>query len=236
MPTQINFPSGQVPAWSISTLQKYMECPLRIYYEKIEKIQSEQGEAAKRGENIHKQIEDYLNGLTERPDCLYRMADQFDKLFEDCQAAAKRGADVSHEGEWAFRADWTRTEWFSEDVWARFKMDSTIIEGNKATVIDYKTGKRYPVQHTLQMIYYAIALLLSNPDLEEVTTELWYVDKKTENLVRKKYTRGQAMVFYSQMMENALKMTSEQIFHPNPSKFTCRFCPFKTGPCTVGVI
>ena len=52
---QTKFELGPVRAWSFSSLQVFEECPYRTYISRVKKIREPQGEAAARGERIHKQ-------------------------------------------------------------------------------------------------------------------------------------------------------------------------------------
>lgn len=228
----IEYPIGQIPAWSVSTLQKFLECEYRMYWEKVQRIPTPDSPAAARGTAIHQEAEDFLNGVhAELPESLGLMKDEFSELLE--YHHENSGAP---EQEWAFTREWERTEWFGPDAWARFKLDYVGEVGDHGRVIDFKTGRRYPTKHAMQMIYYAIAFLIAKPEIQKVDTELWYLDHKPSGaLVKKTYSRGQAMQFYPSMQKRAVEMTRERRFKPQPSQSACRFCPFNGNQCKFGV-
>lgn len=217
---------GHVKAWSISTLSKYQECPLKIYFEKIQKIPQPDSPALARGNKVHEEAELFVKGeLEEMPESLLLYEEGFnDLLVVDADV-------VSIEDDWAFKADWSRCEWLDPEAWARFKFDYFNMKDNEGRVIDYKTGKRYPVKHVIQMLYYSIVLFVHYQDMTHITTELWYLDDDKAGPAVKRYSRAQAMLHYKSMMENALKMTTPQFFVPTPSGKACRFCPYKRNPC-----
>ena len=217
---------GLVPAWSYSTLKTFEECPYRIYISKVRKVREPSGPAAERGSKIHQEAEDFVNGkLTEFPGSLVKFEDEFHqlkKLYIDGQ--------VELEGEWAFTVDWGQTKWMSTDCWARVKLDAYIQEDQtSARVIDYKTGKKIgnEIPPSQQCLLYALAAFMRSPELEYVSSELWYLDHGETTTVP--YTREEALMFLPGIHERAIKMTTCDDFAPNPSKNNCKWCSYKKG-------
>ena len=85
---------GLVPAWSISTLDKFETCAYQVYIAKVKKIPEPQGDAAARGETIHKAAENFVNGTT--PDLIPELK-KYEALFDELKAAFTRG-EVEQEG------------------------------------------------------------------------------------------------------------------------------------------
>mgnify|MGYP000193276832 CR=1 FL=1 len=219
---------GLVPAWSISTLDKFETCAYQVYIAKVKKIPEPQGDAAARGETIHKAAENFVNGTT--PDLIPELK-KYEALFDELKAAFTRG-EVEQEGEWGFTLDWVPTGWMAPDVWARIKLDAFVrTSPTTARVIDFKTGKKFgnEVKHTQQGLLYAIGSFMRNPELEFIDVEFWYTDQKLEDKTKKSYTREQALMFLPSFHNRGVRMTTEKNFDPNPSKTNCMWCSFKNG-------
>jgi hypothetical protein len=97
-------------------------------------------------------------------------------------------------------------------------------------VIDYKTGKKFgnEIKHKEQLNLYALAVAIRNPDVQELTTENWYLDQKDgENLTSTDCTRQQAMMKYLKYFDRqAQEMTTATKFPTKANKFSCQWCPY----------
>lgn len=233
---QTKFELGPVRAWSFSSLQVFEECPYRTYISRVKKIREPQGEAAARGERIHKQAEDFTQGVVDEfpKDKWHR----FESELYELKALYDAGK-AEFEGEWGFTKDWEPCGWMAPETWARIKLDAYVQETEtSARVIDYKSGKRRgnEIKHNQQCLLYAIAAFVRNPNLQFVTAELWYVDLGETS--KKSYTREQALSFLPGFHKRAVAQTTEVNFDPTPSKHACRWCSYKDGEypeCKYGV-
>jgi hypothetical protein len=190
-----------------------------------------------RGTRIHLAAEMYVKGGVELIPELRHFEPELNKLRELHQAG-----QVSLEGEWAFTREWRPTAWMSSDAWCRVKCDAVVfLSTSKAVVIDYKSGKRWgnEIKHHEQMQMYQLSAFLRYPKLREITVELWYTD--IDELHDKTYTRTQGLKFVENYERRGAAFTSWEEFPANPSRFTCKYCPYKptelggTGHCAVGV-
>jgi hypothetical protein len=223
--------SGLVKSWSYSALRDFEECQHRVFLGRVKKIKVESGAAADRGTEIHSQAESFINGSLEvLPEVLSTFAPELTQLREQFPAG-----NIELEGEWGFDADWQPTGWFEDNVWGRMKLDVFVKEQtSSARIIDFKTGKRFgnELKHAGQAQQYAIGAFMRYPELEFINVQFWYTDLKTDNIFSKNYTRQSALMFMPKLVERAAKLTTAQEFRPAPSKYTCRFCPFKdNGAC-----
>ena len=221
-PTQL----GLIPAWSHSTLKTFETCAYKSYIAKVKRVHEDYGPAAKRGLDIHKLAEDYVQGkLTNLPEELEKFKKEFEKIRENFLEGK-----VEVEGDWGFTIDWEPCEWMAPDVWARVKLDVIVQETEtSARVIDHKTGRMFgnEISHAHQALTYAIASFFRFPQLEHVQTELWYLDHG--EITSQAYTRDEAMVFMPTLHKRALVMTTATQFPPNPSKNSCRWCSYGKG-------
>lgn len=231
-----------IKAWSHSRLSNFESCKFRAKLLYVDKLEEPRGElkpgqteyANDRGTRIHEAAELYVRGGVELIDELKDFREEFTELRK-LFAQGK----VSLEGDWAMDDAWRPTAWKSSDTWGRLKLDALVLlNPQHAVVIDYKSGRRSgnELKHAEQTQLYTVATLTRYPDVERITTELWYTDQN--DLARVEYTRDQGMRFLKKWNERGLALTTCDTFPPNPNRYSCRFCHFGPkdgGPCTVGV-
>jgi len=220
MPTP---PPPKILAWSYSRLADYESCPAKARYKHVDKLKEPSNEAMERGGRIHALAENFVRRReTEVPDELKTFAEEFKHLTTLKVAEA--------ELEIALRADWSVTTWFSRDAWLRIKVDAFVMDGDKARVIDYKTGKRRE-EHAEQLELYAMGIFLTRSAIDRVGVELWYLDTGEHTVAS--FDREQLTGLMAKWQGKASPMLSDTIFAPNPGP-ACRWCFFKkenNGPC-----
>lgn len=229
-------------AWSYTRLSTFESCKLRAKLAYIDKIPEPERplppgkteHANDRGSRIHDAAEKYVKGGIELIQELEKFKHEFVKLRE-MYAEGK----ATTEGDWAFNREWQPVAWMSSDVWARIKCDAVVhTSPTTAVIIDYKSGRRFgnEIKHAEQMQLYVIAALIKYPDLQEVTTELWYIDQ--DEMASMTFTREQGLRFVANYERRGDLMTACEDFPPSPNLFSCKYCPFGpkgTGHCTKGI-
>lgn len=233
-PQNNTFEAAPIKSASYSRLIEFEQCAFRAKLKHVDRIPEEKSEAADRGTMIHQMAEDYVCGkLDKLPSELRKFSDEFVAL----RARYDEGK-VSLEGDWGFDKNWQPVSW--KEAWMRIKLDARVhTTPKKAVVIDYKTGKRFgnEVKHGEQVVMYGIAELLREPDIEQVTVELWYLD--IDDMAQTVFTREQLFRHLPQFEKRLLKMTSATQFPPNPNVFSCKWCPYgpnKGKQCEYGVV
>ena len=223
--------SDTIKAWSYSRLKVFEECPYRAYLAYIEKRpepETVDRSAADRGTAIHTQIENYIRGSSDELTSPATKAKDYIDMLRDRHNAGTAFV----EGDWGFTIDWEPCDFFGETVWCRMKLDVLdLTDTSHAIAIDWKSGKKFgnEVAHAQQGQQYAIGTLMKHPELNEVTTEFWYLDQKDCGPpTRRHYTREKAMALFSSIQKRALAMTTATTFPAKPNKINCRFCPY--GP------
>lgn len=218
--------------WSYTKLIDFEQCPYRVKLKHIDKVPEERAQAAERGTEIHQKAEDFVRGkLKDFPHELHHFSNEFSRLREDFKAGY-----VSLEGEWGFDKDWMPCDY--RTAWLRIKGDVVLTRPGLALVIDHKTGQKFgnEIKHGEQVQLYAIATFIRNPNIDEITVELWYLDK--DDITTKKYTRAEALRYVQPFTKRANKLLSCTDFQPNPNIFSCKWCPFgpnKGNQCKYGV-
>ena len=96
----------------------------------------------------------------------------------------------------------------------------------EARVIDFKTGRYEGNQetHREQCELYGAIALKRYPELESITTEMWYLDHgKIDRYI---YTPESIKIKQERLNLRAIAMTTAEEFPANPSKFKCKWCYF----------
>lgn len=229
--------SSRIKAWSMSRLDVFEGCPYRAKLAYVDRIpepdrvppEGKDEHPLDRGVRVHDAAEAFVTRDVNLIEELEAFNDDF--LSAKAQYVERPGSCVVEE-EWAFDADWRKTGWNSDTAWGRLKLDLGLRseDGKSMRVIDYKTGKKYPAKHVQQGQLYALVSFLRHPELEEVTTEFWYLDQpcKTpdKNKLVNKYSRMKAMILKDSFDQRAKAMTEATSFPPKTSSFTCRWCPY----------
>ncbi len=219
-----------ITAWSFSRWNTYEGCPLKAKFLYIDKLKEPDNAAQARGSAIHKVAEDYVRGSIPAavPADLKGFSDEFKKL---------RKLKAQPELQWAFRADWTPTDWFAKDAWCRIKLDALASVKGKVILIDYKTGRWYP-EHEDQLSLYALGGFCSLPLTQEIEAQDWYLDEKKlkageERIIGADFHRSDMEALKKDWARRTKLMLTDQNFKPKPGD-GCRFCHFRksnNGPC-----
>lgn len=231
-----------ITAWSFSRLGVFEKCKYWAKLAYIDKIPEPPRplppgmteHANDRGSRVHEAAELYVRNDTELIPELYGFKEEFNCLKEYYKLGL-----VSLEGEWAVDSDWMPVTWNSLTTWARIKLDVLVhTSPNRGVVIDYKTGKLLgkEIQHMEQGQLYQLAAFMRYPKLEVIDVEFWYTDQ--DQITRVTYTKDQGLKFLKPFSERGQRVVTEKEFKPNPSLYSCKYCPYGpdgTGHCKVGI-
>ena len=226
-----------ITAWSMSRADTFENCPKRAKLQYLDKIpEPERGPPPKgmkewandRGSRVHDAAEAYITG---QRDDLVAECEAFKAEFEHVRALREANeANVVTEQGWGFTKDWEPCDWEDYDnIWARFIVDLLVFRNPyEAVVIDHKTGKRQwnEIKHGKQVQAYQLATFIRYPQLETITTELWYLDQN--ELFQQRFTRDQGMRFFKHFNDKGVAITTATEFPAQPGR-ACFFCPYKTG-------
>ena len=211
--------------WSYSRLSCYEKCPKQAEFKFIKKIKEPGSPAMDRGKDIHKLCEDYIRGsIVDIPKQIQDFEDAFNLLKE-----MYLYGHVLCESDWAIDKEWNKTGWFEDDTWGRAKVDAFVYEegeSKEARVIDFKTGRYEGNQesHREQCELYGAVALSRYPELEKITTEMWYLDHgKIDRYI---YTPKTIEVKQKRIHARAIAMTTAEEFPAKPSTFSCKWCYF----------
>jgi RecB family exonuclease len=214
----------RITAWSWSRAKTYSQCPFKLKCSAIDRIKEPESEAQLEGKRVHKLAEDFLLGRIEFPKELAFFKDDYEAL-RNC------GEDLKVEYPITFREDLSETTWFAKDAWLRVRFDAFVWnDDGTAVVIDLKTGK-VRKEDLEQCELFALAVFLRYPEIEEVTSELWYtINGSAPSAVHSRKDLG---ILKAKWFGKAERMMADTEFLPTPNNL-CGWCFFRKsngGPC-----
>jgi hypothetical protein len=221
-----------IHAWSWSRLEVYETCAFRAYLQYVEKIptpplvppEGKEEHPLTRGLRIHQAAEDFVTRdilLIEELQCFQ---DQFEIQRTQYR---KNPAACIVEAEWGIDQDWKPTGWRNKNTWGRMKLDYGYVADSVMTIVDYKSGKKYPAKHVQQGQLYALGGRAYFPEVELFNVEFWYPDQ--DEVLQHTYSAIQVDVLRDSFDRRAKALTLATEFKPKPSSWACRFCPYGEG-------
>ena len=209
-------------AWSYSSIKTFEQCPKKYFHLKVAKdVKDEPGEAADYGTAVHLAAEEFVRDGKPIPEKFAFMRPIVEPL------AAKRG-DKHCEMRLGVAKTDTGFEpcgFFDKNVWYRGIVDLLIIDGDRAWMIDYKTGKNAKYADMKQLDLMAGALFIKFPELRTIKSGLAYV---VSNEFPKKTHVREEMHTYLSVFDNELDRLDAAmengVFNPKSGPL-CGWCP-----------
>lgn len=156
--------------YSYSSLTSFEMCPRKHLGERITKEFARPfNQASATGDSIHKQAELYALKGTDF-DNPYKK--QIITIVDELKAM---GGEFFAERELCVTVDKEVCGWWADNGHARAKIDLLHVEGNVATIIDWKTGK--PDPYSTQLKQNALLVMLHYPEVEIVHTRYEWLAK-----------------------------------------------------------
>ena len=205
--------------WSYSGISLFKQCPQKYYRMKIVKdIVEPQHDHLTYGLEVHKVAEDYIRDGTPIPAKYGFIQEQLDKLV------AING-DKHCELKMGLTREFEPCDFDAKDVWWRGIADLIIIDGDKAFLVDYKTGKSAKYADTGQLELLALAIFKHFPEVKKVKAGLLFVVSK--EFIKAEYSNedGKRWVRWLQDTHRLETAMLTKVWNANPN-FTCRnHCP-----------
>lgn len=213
--------------WSFSKLTMFEQCALRFKFKYVDRVPEpppKPDNPMERGNREHKRLEDYTLGRTSTLNgCEGKATGEFKAVIDEVRSLISLGQGTA-EQDWFFDSDWKPTT--RENVWLWLKLDAFVRDDTSAVAIDYKTGKSVykAVEHAQQLQLYAACLALKYPDIHHIVTELWYLDEG--HVKANRFSSEEAIRMVDRFDQRANAIYTARYFRANPSKQTCRWCPY----------
>lgn len=208
--------------WSYSSLDLFNQCPHKYYRLRVIKdIVEPESEAMRYGTEVHKAAEEFIRDGKPVPD-------KFAFMRELLEPVRRINGKHLCEYKIGLTRDLEPCEFFSKDVWWRGIPDFLAVDGEKATILDYKTGKSAKYADTKQLDLLALAIFKHFPEVQRIKAGLLFV--VAGDFVKTRYTRAEHEKTWvkwltdTNRLEKALEV---DVWNPKPN-FSCKgWCPVK---------
>lgn len=216
--------SSSVLPWSYTSLDSFTTCPRRHKLVRLTRqVADPPGESARHGNEVHKAIERAITGQAVLPD-KYK---QYGPLVMKCAGAQ---GERLVEFKWGVSKNFQPVSYWDPNVWSRGVIDFGVINGDTATVIDWKTGK--PKNDSDQLRLFAAATFVAKPYVNTVHTG--YAWLAHDKLTVETYRREQLAELWVDFIARVNRMVSandNDDFPPQPSGLCRKHCPVPKSLC-----
>jgi len=221
-------------SWSYSKWADYDNCAFYYKCAHIEKLPRNFGPAMDRGIEVHNLAEAWTK---DEIDLIPNELELFESDFELLRFEYKIGNCIPEE-QWCFDEDFKPVAWNDWDnAWLRTKVDAQLITStNHLKIIDHKTGKMRPGYES-QLELYALCGFKRYLELEDIQTELWYLDhgEIVDNTAMDipKFIAPDEKALEKKWRKRVAPMLKDKRFKPR-ANWKCGYCDFskkKGGPC-----
>jgi RecB family exonuclease len=211
------------PAWSYTSLSKFINCPRQYQLTKVTKeIVEGETEQMRWGNEVHKHLENRVKVGSELPDSLKYLETFVDKI------AAQEGK-VFTEQKMAINGEFKPVSWFDKGTWCRGIVDVGVQKDKKCWVGDYKTGKRRPDSD--QLMLFAALIMHHKPEVETVKTSfIWLKEMKMDS---ETYKRDQLSDIWKHFLPKIHRLEAAYDSDKWPAKPSglCGWCPATKEHC-----
>jgi len=206
---------------SFSSIKMYENCPKRYYHQRITKEVKDTGSDATRyGERVHEDLEHRL--VKAKP--LSKETESYEALCKSIENMVGEG-ELYAEKQLCLNENLTPTGWWAADAWLRSILDVLIIIGDKAIVMDWKTGKRRPDFTQLQM--FALQVFKHFPQVTKVqSTFVWLKDMSLDS---ETFKQNQTNLLWADLLARIGRIQESQEHNNWPARPSglCNWCPAK---------
>jgi hypothetical protein len=206
--------------WSYSSLDLFKQCPHKYMRLRIKKdITEPPSEQILYGNAMHKAAEEYVRDGTPLPDKFLQFKEPLDKL---------RDMEGKHLCE--YKMGLTRglepCGFMDKNVWWRGIADLLIINGPKAKLVDYKTGRSSKNADTKQLELLSLAVFKHFPEVTHIQGGLLFVI--ANDFIRGNYEVDKAPTYWERWLADTARLEKAlevDVWNPRPN-FTCsKWCP-----------
>lgn len=213
---------GMSYTWSYSSISLFQQCPRKYYRLRVAKdVKEPMHEHLMYGSDVHKAAEDYVRDDTPLPPKYSYIQPQLDIL------KAIPGEKYC-EHQMGLTQDMQPCDFRAPDVWFRGIADLLVVNGNKARIVDYKTGKSSRYADTKQLELLALLTFKHFPQVESIKAGLIFLVAK--DLVRAEFNNEQQVEAWQKWLPEITRLEQAYdsgVWNPRPN-FTCRnYCAVK---------
>ena len=212
----------KAPSFSYSSISTFITCPKQYEANYVLKyIPFSDTEATLYGKDLHSAAEHYIGDETPLPNKYAYIKSYLDTLKRiPGEKLCEYKLAISYvDGVYA------TCDYESSDRYWRGIADLVIINGTKAYVVDYKTGKSAKYADTKQLALIAAALFLKYPMIESIKGMLLFV--VAETAITETYFRENKLAVFDTLAQPLImrKMAYESgVFNPTPNGLCKQWC------------
>jgi hypothetical protein len=225
-------PAGRpIIAWSFSALEMFLNCPRKYWAVKVAKLVSDDNKWNLQGDDEHKSFDKYLKRTPNYtlPHNLLAFTPMLDRVLA---TPGQLYSEMSLCLDMAFVPckgnDWNR-------AWVRGAADVLIVNGTKAKMLDWKTGKVKREPKQMQLV--SLLVFQHFPEVTQVDTGYVYIhhgktvpDPKLHN-EKADYTfnRSQIGELWQKFLPDVKRMEQAKLkdeWPPTPNPL-CGYCPHR---------
>ena len=210
-------------AWSYSQLKNFETCPRRYFHYNVEKdvVEPETDQLAQ-GNALHKHFEARLLKGTPLP----LGFGMYEKLLAKVIAAP---GDLYGEQKLAITRDFEPAAFFGRGVWLRTVADAAKVQGERAVIFDWKTGK--PSDDETQLKLCAATMFAHAPEVQRVRAALIFVAHNATT--QAEYLREDLPEIWAEILPRVRAMEKarrDKEYPPRPSGLCRRYCAVQSCP------
>jgi hypothetical protein len=211
-----------MPAWSYSSIKTFDQCAKKYFHLKVVKdVKDEPGEAADYGTAVHEAAELFIKHGTPIPE-------KFAFMRPIVEPLAKKKGTKATEIKLGVTSDMKPCGFFDKGVWYRGIADLLIVNGDKAWLIDYKTGKNAKYADMKQLDLLAGAIFIHFPEVQTINSALLYV--VSQDMPRKIHHRQHLPTYmgvFDTQLDQLEAAMEHGVWNANPSGL-CGWCPVES--------
>ena len=153
-------------AWSWSRLTGFETCPKKMHAMQVTKEFIEpENDSTRYGKEVHRALELRVRDSTPLPFHLTHLEPSIAKI------ASTKGVKLT-EQKMALDANFNPCDWMGKNVWVRSILDLAILDGDRAVIIDYKTGK--PDADFGQLLLAGAMFMAYRPNVTQIGLAYWF--------------------------------------------------------------
>ncbi len=206
--------------WSYSSLSLFQQCPRKYYRLKVVKdVKDKETEALLYGKEVHKAAEEYVRDGKPIPP-------QFSYIQKFLDPLKEIPGTKLCEYEMGLTEKLEPCGFKAPEVWWRGIADLLIINGDKARLVDYKTGKSSQYADVKQLELLSLAVFKHFPEVQSIKAGLIFM--VAEDLVRAEYALNQQQDIWAKWLPELSRLEKSyevDVWNAKPN-FSCKkFCP-----------
>ena len=220
------------PPWSHSSLSDFLNCPKAFYHKRIAKdVQDPPNDAGRAGDFMHKAFEAYLKCDAPLPAAYPEDVKDWPQgirppaAYADYLDALKGGSGALYvERKYAITKAFRPCAFHAEDAWCRGILDVLQIDGERARVLDHKTGKRKQGSDQLKLC--ALLVFAHHPEVQTVKTGYMWLKEGALDVAE--YEREQEGFLWQEFLPKLIQYKTAfeaETFVPRPSGLCAGWCP-----------